>query len=119
MLLLEDASADLDSAETELQTIEAAWNADQAALRAEQNQLALALHSLIQLRKERAALIQPATLSTYEKIAKRKHGIGIASVEYSKCMACRVTVPANQIRLAQQGQLIICSSCGRILNPAG
>ncbi len=118
MVLLEDATAELESAETDLVAVETAWEQDQAGFREEQNKLALELQHLLALRTERAALIRPELVSEYEAIAKRSRGVGIATISYGKCLACLVTIPVNKVRTAQQGQIIHCSNCGRILAPA-
>lgn len=118
MVLLEDATVELKSAESDLVSVETAWERDQAGFREEQNKLALDLHQLLALRAERAAMIRPNLVAEYEAIAKRSRGIGIATISYGKCLACHVTIPVNMVRSAQQGQVIHCANCGRILNPA-
>jgi hypothetical protein len=115
MIMLEDAQAEFESAENHLREIGAAWEQSQAALKAEQNQLALALHELIRERETQKERIDPKALADYESIRARANGLAVVAFVNNACMGCHVTVSANKALQVERGERVTCNGCGRIL----
>ena len=115
MIMLEDAQAELESAETSLIEIEAAWGESQASLKAEQNELAIELHGLIAEREKQKVRIDPNTLAEYESIRARSNGLAVVGFANNACMGCHVSVSASKALQVERGERVTCNGCGRIL----
>ncbi len=115
MLELEEAEKGFAAAADHLLVTETAWDKNNAGLRQEQEQVALALHDLMGRRQELAKVIKPASLTLYDHVAKKQGGVAVAAVQYNMCGVCRVTVSAQKIKSAQDGDIVYCGSCGRVL----
>jgi predicted nucleic acid-binding Zn-ribbon protein len=115
MLMLEETQGELKAAETDLQRIQAEWEASQSHLRKEQHTLALRLNELNGQRQQQLPLVSAAALAEYEKAGKRS-GLAVATLDNNgRCLGCQLTVSAQLVKAAREGQLIHCPSCGRIL----
>jgi predicted nucleic acid-binding Zn-ribbon protein len=115
MIMLEDAQAELNSAQDNLSEIETAWEQSQAALKTEQNELAIALHGLMAERETQKNRIDPAALKQYEAIRKRANGLAVVPFVNNACTGCHVTVSANKALQVERGERVTCNGCGRIL----
>ncbi|MCL4870782.1 MAG: hypothetical protein KJ063_17625 [Anaerolineae bacterium] len=115
MLELEEAETGFAAAQTQWQQVEAAWERQHTGLLQEQDQLALALHKLMTQRPDMAKLIKPDILTHYEQLSKKLGGVAVTMVQYNLCSVCRVSISAQKIKTAQEGTLVYCGSCGRIL----
>ena len=58
--------------------------------------------------------IDSEALNTYERI-RLTRGQAVVKVERGKCQGCHITVPTSQWQKAKAGELIQCTSCGKIL----
>lgn len=67
--------------------------------------------------KEKTALgLDEEIIYKFEKIVKKKDGIGIVSIRNGVCMGCNMQLPpqfVNDVR--REGALIFCPNCSRIL----
>lgn len=115
MLEVEAAQADSDVATTHLQQVESEWQNRQIALQQEQLSLATRINDLLQLRQQQAAQIAPELLTKYQDTGRRYGPIAVATVKNHVCQACGVGLSAINARAVQDGQLITCPSCHRIL----
>jgi predicted nucleic acid-binding Zn-ribbon protein len=115
MIMLEDAQEELSSAEKSLKQILSEWEVSQESLKAEQNELALALHKLIGERQKQADRIDAKAYADYESIRARKNGLAVVPFVNNTCMGCHVTVSANMALRVERGELVTCNGCGRIL----
>ncbi|MBP8003296.1 MAG: hypothetical protein KA314_08765 [Chloroflexi bacterium] len=115
MLEVEEAEKEYAAAAATQQQVETTWEKNNTGLRHEQEQLALHLHDLLGRRQEMSKLIKPGDLTLYDQLAKKQGGVAVAQVQYNMCGVCRVTVSAQKIKSAQEGELVYCGSCGRIL----
>lgn len=118
MLMIEDAQDEKGHADQQLADIQADWDQKTAALKQEQNELALRIHHLNGKRKAHAGNIPAAALARYQQIAKKKGGVAVAKLRVNQCMACQISASANKVKEAREGKLVFCGGCGRILHPA-
>lgn len=72
------------------------------------------LSDLGQERQAVASEVTPQTLELYEGV-KSKKGQAVAKVEQGRCQGCRLNLPINEWQRARVGDVVQCSSCGRIL----
>ncbi|MCA9935860.1 MAG: hypothetical protein H6662_12190 [Ardenticatenaceae bacterium] len=117
MIMIEDAETEKAEADEQLAAITAHWEKSQAHLKKEQNELALRLHTLNEQRKQLAPRIDATQVAQYEQLRQKKHGLAVAGLKQNMCMGCRLTVSANKMKEAQEGKLVYCGGCGRILYP--
>jgi predicted nucleic acid-binding Zn-ribbon protein len=94
-----------------------AWQQSSASYHQEQQTLALHLNKLLEKRQRQAQLAQSDCLRIYDKLLQQKNGLAAAGLREAKCQVCRVTVSASTVRAAEEGKLVYCDSCGRILCP--
>jgi uncharacterized protein len=118
MVLVEDAQEEKSKADALLLKLSKAWDRETASLKVEQNELALRLHKLGGLRKTHAQSIPPNLLLEYEQLRKKKGGIAVSKLRVNQCLSCQLTVSANKVKSAREGELVHCGGCDRILYPA-
>jgi len=115
MVLIEDAEGEKLAAEEVLFNMEAEREVTQVVLAKEQNELALSLHHLTQDRKTKAAVIDARALDDYENLRKRKNGVAVAKLRVNQCQSCFTTCSSSKEKKVEQGELIFCGGCGRML----
>jgi predicted nucleic acid-binding Zn-ribbon protein len=117
MILFEDAEEENNEASSELAEIEETWNASQAHLKGEQSNLVQRINELNQVRKGHTESIPANLMAAYEHVTKRGQAPAVAELKNNRCRACQVTVPATLVKGADEGKLVYCDNCGRILSP--
>jgi predicted nucleic acid-binding Zn-ribbon protein len=117
LLYLEEAEVEKEAEEAAYTETFAKWEKSAADYKVEQNEVALRIHKLMQLRKEQASVVDPKLLQEYETLAKKKQGTAIARVRVDMCLGCRLTVSTIKVTQAKQGEKVYCGGCGRILYP--
>ncbi len=117
MIMSEDAETEKTAADESLATIEEKWQKALIDLQKEQNELALRLHELGEMRQKQIPLIKTGTLTDYEHILKRSHGLAVAILKENICQGCQLNVSAYLVKKVHEGDLINCNNCGRILSP--
>ena len=117
MIMIEDAQSEMELATKSLTVIQANWEKVQANLKLEQNELALRLHELAEARQVRLPLIEKQLLVEYEQLKQRKNGVAVAALEEGRCSGCHLTVSAQKVKRAEQGEIVTCGGCWRILSP--
>lgn len=117
MLSVEEAQEVDEAAAERLREAEAEWEARRERLEQEQDTLAEEAGRLLQQREKQADRIDDKMMSIYQDTASRRGGIAVAALVQQVCQACTVRVSATKARAAQTGELVYCSSCGRILYP--
>ncbi|MCL4803532.1 MAG: hypothetical protein KJ046_04480 [Anaerolineae bacterium] len=103
------------AADTEVERLASEFTNASAALRQEQQTLALSLNTLLEKRAKQVPLAQPALLKSYDDLARQKNGLAVAGLRNNKCLGCQLTLSASVIRAADEGRLIHCENCGRFL----
>ena len=94
--------------------LEEEWQREQKDLAQRQAGVKSRLSDLNQTRQMMVTDIAKQTLELYEGIRSRK-GQAVVKIEQGRCQGCRLNLAVNELQRARAGDLIQCSSCGRIL----
>ena len=116
MIAIEELQASLAEATSQLNHVERAWTAQLQALTEEMVRLKQEIKALKVDRQTASQQVSPDNLELYQTLRARKQGHALALLEGESCSMCGVgqtTTLVQQVRLNQE--LILCSSCGRIL----
>jgi hypothetical protein len=111
---VELAEASVSALSGEFKKLEAEWQNQQQQLSAEIEKLKDKLSELKHRRKLLSAEIAPQVVELYDRLKKQK-GQAVAKVEQGICRGCRISLPFSELQRARGGDLVQCSSCGRIL----
>jgi predicted nucleic acid-binding Zn-ribbon protein len=111
---VELATKNTDNLDSELKRLETEWQSQQQKLSAEAEQLKTAIAETKNRRELLAGDIDPQAVEVYQEL-KRLRGTAVARVEQGICRGCRISLPITELQQARSGNLIRCSSCGRIL----
>lgn len=117
MMEIDDRKAAKAAADGEVERLASEFTAASATHRQEQQVLATHLNRLIEKRGRHVTMAQPALLKTYDDLIRQKNGLAVAGLQANKCLGCRLTLSASVIRAVDEGKLIFCENCGRILCP--
>jgi predicted nucleic acid-binding Zn-ribbon protein len=116
MIQMEELQETLAQAQQNLHEVKATWTAEQKKLTGE---LQRAKQELKTLKTERQTVVEQVTaenLELYETLRVRKKGYAVAVLENGSCSVCRVGQTHNIVQQVRQNQqLVLCTSCGRIL----
>jgi predicted nucleic acid-binding Zn-ribbon protein len=97
-----------------LSNLEEEWQREQKDLEQRQAKVKSRLSDLNRKRQTLSSNIARQTLELYEGIRSRK-GQAVVKIEQGRCQGCRLNLAVNELQRARAGELIQCSSCGRIL----
>lgn len=97
-----------------LEKIEGEWQQEQKDLGQKQAEVKRRLSELNRQRTVVSSDVAGQTLELYEVIRARK-GQAVAKIEQGRCQGCRLNLAVNELQRVRAGDLIQCSSCGRIL----
>jgi predicted nucleic acid-binding Zn-ribbon protein len=116
-----DLMAEIESTQDKIKTnserfskLEVEWQQEQKGLSQGQAKVKSRLSDLSRKRKTLASDIAKQTLELYDGIRLRK-GQAVVKIEQGRCQGCRLNLAVNELQRARAGDLIQCSSCGRIL----
>jgi len=115
MMAVDERQTAGETAAAEVTRLAEAFGTSVATLKTEQQALATQLNRLIEKRQRQLALAQPASLKIYDQLMQEKRGLAVAGLRGSKCQGCQVTISGSTIRAVDEGRLVHCDSCGRIL----
>ena len=117
-LQAEDARSNISGLEQELSETQTAWEARQAQLWQQLEELTDKQENLVKDRTSLAAGVDSVELSRYEGLRRNKKGTAIARVVRGLCQACRMSLPSQHLQHVRSGrQTVLCNSCGRMLLP--
>ena len=111
---VERTTADVAGMSNELKRLEAEWQSQQQQLSADLEELKTIHSNLAQSQQQLSAEIEPQAIEVYRELKKRK-GTAVAKVEQGTCRGCQISLPTSELQQARSGNLVRCSSCGRIL----
>jgi predicted nucleic acid-binding Zn-ribbon protein len=117
MIMLEEAVEADAQATSEVDQIQHRWEKEQQALKEEQAGLVERVNVLASQRNHLLARLTPQSLAAYESTGRRVGAVAVVTLDNDRCVGCKVRVPANLVKAANEGQLVYCDSCGRILCP--
>lgn len=115
MIYLEDAETEHTTSEEAVTKLEAQWETETGGLKAEQNELALRLHHLMQSRKDHLPTVDATAMREYSALSNKKGGVAVAKMRVNKCMACQITNSDQKAKDAKSGKIVHCAGCGRII----
>jgi predicted nucleic acid-binding Zn-ribbon protein len=116
MLSVDDLEAEIKELEKRFQADKAELEKEKAGLEESGRQAEERLRVHKEERQRLAHGLDPAALSTYQKVAKMRGGVGVAQVREELCLGCRVKVRPQVFEEVRTGQeLHTCDSCGRFL----
>jgi predicted nucleic acid-binding Zn-ribbon protein len=98
----------------ELETLKAEWQRQQKQLSDEMERLKVVLSNLKQKWQLLSEEIEPQAVEFYQELRKEK-GTAVVKVEQGICRGCRISLPTTDLQRARGGNVVQCSSCGRIL----
>ena len=99
---------------SELEKVKAEWQRQQQELTDSVERLKAVLSDLRGKRQLLSAEISPPVVELYQGLRKER-GTAVARVEQGICRGCRISLPTTELQQARSGNLVKCSSCGRIL----
>lgn len=116
MLLLEECEEAVSNATDRLADVDKAWQEQQKAISRRIEQLQAQVSKLRDQRASAAGSLRAPDLALYEDLKLKKGGHAVALLRDGMCQGCRVSVSSSKAQLVRRGgQLISCTSCGRIL----
>jgi len=116
MLEADELTSALKRAEAELAATLKACDADRRALAAEQIELKALLERVRSERQALVAALDPTAFATFELVARRRNGVGVAEARGGVCTICHLRLRPQVFNTIRRNEEIIrCDSCGRIL----
>ena len=117
MIMVEEAGEEDAAAQTSLLEIQSSWDQDQADLKQEQSTLITLINEATLQRKKQLEVVSAESLQAYEDAQRRAGATAVVLMKNNRCRGCLVTMPANLVKAVDEGQLVQCESCSRILCP--
>ena len=111
---VESAEANVAALSSELNKLETEWHARQRRLSTDIEVVKSSLADLNHKRQLLSAEIEPQAVEVYDKLRRQKSQ-AVARIEQGICRGCRISLPYSELQRARGGNLVQCSSCGRIL----
>lgn len=112
---------DIEAVQARARDFEGALREAEARAQIEQQDLRALIEQtrqrLAALREKRAAMlptINQSDLALYQQVKQMK-GWAVARVEQGACSRCRLSLSSAEIQRTRGGQVVACSSCGRLL----
>jgi uncharacterized protein len=116
MMAADELTAGLKRAEAQLKADEAAVAAERARIEQERDAQAAVARQCSNERTALVAQIAPSVVSTFEKVARQRGGIGVARAEKERCVVCQVRLrPMVFTAVVRNDSIVQCDSCQRIL----
>jgi predicted nucleic acid-binding Zn-ribbon protein len=116
MLEADDLTAAAKEAETALASTVKEADAEKRAIAAENTQLTQALEKIAAERALVTSGLTPQVLATFELVAKRRNGVGLAEARDGICTICHVRLRPQVFNTVLRNEEIMqCDHCQRIL----
>jgi uncharacterized protein len=115
-LASQEAQARHEQLQNDLAESEEKWKATSRELKQRARTVSKICKSLEIERNEASSHVDQQSLALYRNLLPRKGGVAVARVERGICQGCRIKLPIREIaQLKNEDNLVMCSSCGRIL----
>ena len=116
MMALDEGEKTAAESRTELERLESERAVTLTTLNKERIALAEQLELLKAKRGQLTSGFASGPLAQYERVRSAYQGHAVAKVERGRCTGCRIALPTGDLQQARTAKdLVICSSCGRIL----
>ena len=116
MMAADELAAGLKRAEAQLKADEAAVAAERASIERERTEQAAVAKSSADQRAALVAELPPALVSTFERVARQRGGVGLARADKERCVMCQVRLrPMVYNAVLRNDSIVQCDSCQRIL----
>jgi hypothetical protein len=116
MLEADELAAEAKRAEAALAEEQNTVDEERKSMTAEAADLGAALERMASDRAALVATVTPDVLSTFELVAKRRNGIGVAEARDGICTICHVRLRPQVFNTVRRNEGILqCDSCQRIL----
>ena len=113
---IEEAQSKKTELQSKLDEAKSAWKLRQTELQSALKELNAERAGFEGQRSKLIEGLDPTSLQQYESLRKTKGGLAVAKVERGLFQGCRMSLPTHQQQLVRVGrQLVLCSSCGRML----
>lgn len=116
MMEIDERKGVMAEADAEVERLAQEFTAASSTLREEQQTLAVNLNVLLDKRARQVALVQPALLKSYDNLIRQKNGVAVAGLRNNKCLGCQLTLANSTVRAVNEGKLVHCEHCDRILS---
>ena len=115
-LVNEQASSKYDGLQIQLLDTEEEWKVTSKDLKKRARDVSKICKGLEIERNGASEGVGERDLALYRNLLPRKGGVAVARVERGICQGCRIKLPIREMgRLKSADNLVMCSSCGRIL----
>ncbi|MDH5695300.1 MAG: hypothetical protein OEZ00_01635 [Dehalococcoidia bacterium] len=111
---VERSEASVATISAQLKTLEAEWHSQQQQLSSDLDQVKATLSKIRHKRQLLSGELDQQSIEFYQELRKEK-GTAVARVEQGICRGCRISLATTELQQARSGDLVQCSSCGRIL----
>ena len=111
---VESAEASVTATSSEFNKLGAEWHHQQQQLSTDIEALKSKLSDLGNKRQRHSAEIDSWAVAVYDTLRKQKSQ-SVVKVEQGICRGCRISLPVSELQQVRSGNLVQCSSCGRIL----
>jgi predicted nucleic acid-binding Zn-ribbon protein len=121
MVAGEEYERQVKAAEQSVKVVEGEAQAERQKIQAEQASLQQEFDVKESERRQIVPEIPEELRSTYERVAGRRHGIGLAEARDESCRVCGMRIPPHvfqelrELRGSDSQQIYQCESCNRIL----
>lgn len=118
MVAGEEYERQVKAAERSVTLVESEAQAERQQIQTEQAGLQQELQAKEAERRTIASEVPEELLSVYEKVAARRHGIGLAEVRDEACSSCGVRIRPHvfqELRRKDLQEIFQCETCSRIL----
>jgi hypothetical protein len=100
----------------QLRTMEQDWQRKREGLLEREQEIENSMGPLVKERRGQSSAINPQIFKLYEEIRERK-GQAVVTVAQGQCQGCRILLSTREQQQVKGGDLVQCSTCGRILFP--
>jgi len=115
-LASEHAAAKHEALQIQLIDTEEQWKVTSKELKKRARDVSKVCKGLELERNGASAGVEERDLALYRNLLPRKGGVAVARVERGICQGCRIKLPIREMgQLKSADNLVMCSSCGRIL----
>ena len=117
MIEVEAAEDENTAAVENLNHIELEWRETTERCKDEQVELIERISELGEQKRQLESMVHPESMIAYEAARRRAGEVAVAALKDGRCRGCLVGVSAHQRKAVDEGQMVTCDNCGRILCP--